>query len=381
MEKKSVHVYRAEQAHMLMKEGDPEPPHLYTSAVLRVTKSEIMKKSYIDQDPLKALVILKSSSLNNIIHNIGLDPIFVHYWTNHQLHVYKRYALENDACLFIDATGSIIKRICKADGSMSRHMFLYHGVINCKNGQFSIFQMISENHNANSIHFWLAEWLRLGAPVPKEVVCDSSRALLIAIIRAFTNYNSIEDYSDSLKNASLPNCYVRIDVAHFIKIYSTILKSLNKRIKTFYMSAIGQLILCRNITNARDILTSIFTLALSETDGNNVTGLPTKCDQERTKLINLIATNTTFENFEIDNNKNNSAVFEIEKDADDITTSENSINFLYDNSWTAWGKKILNDVKSSIKSDEGDRINPHYFPSIINHLMIHIRLLPLWNLY
>lgn len=217
LQSKSVHVYRAEKAKVLMAEGDAEPPHLYSSPVLHKAKSEAAMADYVDPDALKALVILKSTSLRNIIHNIGLDPVFVHYWSNHQLNVYKKYAIENNACISIDATGSIIKHLCKADGSVSRLFFLYHCVINCKSGQFSICQMVSESHNANSIHFWLAEWIRSGAPVPKEVVCDSSRALLIAIIRAFTGYLNIEDYADACKNSNLPKCYVRIDVAHFVK--------------------------------------------------------------------------------------------------------------------------------------------------------------------
>jgi len=149
---------------MLMEEGDPEPPHLYSSDVLRKTKLEVAKAEYIDSDVFRALVILKCSSLNNVIHNVGLHPIFVHYWTNHQLHIYQKYAIESNACVFVDATGSIVKKICHADGSMSKHVFLYQCVINCKNGQFSVCQMLSESHNANSIHFWLAEWLRSGAP-------------------------------------------------------------------------------------------------------------------------------------------------------------------------------------------------------------------------
>lgn len=155
LQQKSVHVYRAEKAHMLMKEGDSEPPHLYTSDVLHTVKKETAKAkaNYVHTDALQALVILKSTSMNNIIHSIGLDPIFVNYWTNYQLNIYKKHCMENDTCVFVDATGSIIKKLCKADGSVSKHMFLYHCVINCKNGQFSVCQMISESHNANSIHF------------------------------------------------------------------------------------------------------------------------------------------------------------------------------------------------------------------------------------
>lgn len=124
-------------------------------------------------------------------------------------------------------------------------------------------------------YIFLAEWVRSDAPIPKEVVCDSSKALLIAIIRAFTNYSNIEDYADSCRNSSLPKCYVRINVAHFVKSYSNFFKSLNKRVKTFYLHALGQLILCRSIVNAKDIINAIFTIALSETDGNLENGNPT----------------------------------------------------------------------------------------------------------
>lgn len=122
LQNKSGHVYRAEKSHMLMAEEDTEPLHLYNSAVLHVAKSEATMADYIDPDALKALVILKSSSLQNRIHNIGLDPIFVHYWSNYQLNVCKKYAVENDAYLSIDATGSIIKHLYKADGSISKHI-------------------------------------------------------------------------------------------------------------------------------------------------------------------------------------------------------------------------------------------------------------------
>lgn len=40
LQTKSIDVYRAEKAKELMREGDPEPPHLYTSSVLHTTKTE-----------------------------------------------------------------------------------------------------------------------------------------------------------------------------------------------------------------------------------------------------------------------------------------------------------------------------------------------------
>lgn len=85
--------------------------------------------------------------------------------------------------------------------------------------------------------FWLTEWLRSDrASVSKEVICDSSRAFLIAIIRAFTDYLNIEDYANAFRNSNLPKYYIRIDVAHFIKLNSKIRKTLNKRVRTFYLA-------------------------------------------------------------------------------------------------------------------------------------------------
>ena len=64
------------------------------------------------------------------------------------------------------------------------------------------------------------EWIRSGAPRPREVVCDASHALLIAAIRSFTGYLTLEEYSNACKGNILPVCYtsIRIDVVHFIKI-------------------------------------------------------------------------------------------------------------------------------------------------------------------
>jgi len=169
----------------------------------------------------------------------------------------------------------------------------------------------------------------------------------------------------------LPKCYIRIDVAHFIKLYVKICKILNKRIRTFYLGTIGQLILCRNIIKAKQ--KSIFTIALSETDGNSKNGHSTHCNLERIKLTNLMtASNVDLENRETDNN--DSAIFEIENE-------DNKTNIFnpFQNSWTTWSKQILFEVKSSIASDVGDRINPHYFSQIVERLLNDIRLLPLWT--
>jgi len=60
--------------------------------------------------------------------------------------------------------------------------------------QYSICHMLSEKHDNNSIYNWLVEWIRDGAPNPKQVITDMSLALLAAVVRAFTQYNNLTNY-------------------------------------------------------------------------------------------------------------------------------------------------------------------------------------------
>jgi len=163
-----VEVYRAERADKLMTPGDPEPPHLYDAFILHVAKNEYTKSQHFDKDPVNAISIMKRSVYLNCIHNIGLDPFFVHYWTNHQLQVYRKYCSMNVSSIYIDATGSIVNKLTRVDKSLSKHIFLYQVVINYNNAQFSVSQMLSERHTTNNIHFWLLEGCKMGAPYPRS---------------------------------------------------------------------------------------------------------------------------------------------------------------------------------------------------------------------
>lgn len=171
-----------------MELGDPEPPHLYKASVLHVAKEQYLKSQFLDKDPITALRIMKQTLYPNCIHNIGVEPFFCHYWTNHQLQIYRKYCSTNISSLYIDATGSIVKKLIKTDKTLSKHIFLYQGVIHYNCSQFSVMQMLSERHTTNFIQLWLLEWSLMGAPYPRDIVIDSSKALVNAVIRAFTFY-------------------------------------------------------------------------------------------------------------------------------------------------------------------------------------------------
>ena len=104
--------------------------------------------------------------------------------------------------------------------------FLYLVVINTDNGQFSVAQMISSSHDAVTIAYFLGRWAASGAPHPKEFICDSAKAIILAILFVFTACRTIEEYCNACDGEEMPTCFVRIDAAHFIKPYATLTKQL-----------------------------------------------------------------------------------------------------------------------------------------------------------
>lgn len=130
---------------------------------------------------------------------------------------------------------------------------------------FAITQMICESQTTNEISFWLMEWLRTKIPVPKKVTCDSCKALLTTVIRIFTNNEGINDYVAKCWDGDMPKCYVRIDIAHFMKGYANFLSGVNRRVKTLYLKCMGQLIFTQTLQEAEEILSAIIFIAKSET--------------------------------------------------------------------------------------------------------------------
>jgi len=108
--------------------------------------------------------------------------------------------------------------------------------------------MVSEKHDNIAIYHWLASWLKSNVPPPKETC--SSLAFLSALVQSFTQYTLLSDYTIIcskllLKNVSdtnfwLPQCFIRIDIAHFIKNITkwSSFVTTSKRVKEIYLRAI-----------------------------------------------------------------------------------------------------------------------------------------------
>ena len=349
-----------------MQPGDPEPPHLYKPSALYNAKYEFVSKQYLYKDPIRALEIMQLNTMANVIHNIGLNPFKDHYWTNHQVHVYRAYARKEPACVYINATGGIIKPIVRYDGSKSKCIFLYIVVIN-HSGQFPVAQMISQRHDTQTIMTWLTEWEKSGAPTPREVVCDSSKALLSAVIRAFTGYATIKEYANACYRTSLPACYVKIDVAHFLKMYSGVLKSASHRVRDFYLATLGQLILSRTLDDATMILKSTLIIADSEIEGTLASGELTQCDVHNNSIkASLDPKGVVIEDeipTPVSEEKSRDTIFEH--------------NDKSDNTWCTWATEIDKNAKIIAISEESDRVNAHYLPNLASRLVNDLRWFPL----
>jgi len=104
----------------------------------------------------------------------------------------------------------------------------------------------------------------------------------------------------------VPQCFVRIDVAHFVKICSkwSSLKTVSRRVGEIILLSIGVLIKCQSLTEIHTLLLSLFIVITNQTDGTNLmTNEDTPCEIH--KQIIMSATSIGFIDFLDTVRKNN----------------------------------------------------------------------------
>lgn len=119
------------------------------------------------------------------------------------------------------------------------------------------------------------EWLRLGGSIPKEFVADMSAALLGAAVAIFGRKTCMPSYTNSLFNLlsgindEKPSCFIRIDIAHFIKKITTSnsLKTARIKHKDFFIRSVALMIKMRDILEARQHILEVLVVAMSSTEG------------------------------------------------------------------------------------------------------------------
>lgn len=373
LQAKSAHVLRCEMANEMMNDGDFEPPNLPSTNVMRTIKSQSAATHYLHPNPIVALEILSTSEMEQEIPWIGHKPFFVHYSTNHQRTLYRSACESKHISLAIDATGSIIIPITRVDKTKSGPIFLYVAVLATSSSPLSVAQMLSERQTTGAIHFWLTQWIeQWSLTPPNEVVCDASIALLSSAVRAFTTKKTINQYADQFFTKDLPACYIRIDVAHFIKSWANFMRSVRFEVGKFYKVAIGKLVLCRKVEDAERIVRAVLTIARSENDGETKDGRMSACNKQKAFMSQFITTNILDE-LDLDDEWNEEA----EDEADCAVRSGQSTAEA--SKWRQWGEAIDSSVLKDIKKAAGTNVNAHWLPAFADRLIEQLKWLPLWS--
>jgi len=331
----------------------------------------------------------------DILHDLSYEPFFIHYHSCEQIHLYRSYCQSTSyPKIIIDATGSLIKNFKKLEMNKTKTIYLYEALVydDSKLHSFTVSNMIGERHTTLDIYNWLANWLNCNVPSPKETVCDQSMALLSACVKCFTQYSSLKQYirvcaklvlgKTSSDPIWLPNCFIRTDVAHFIRLVSkwVPLRTTQGRVREVILRSIGVIIKNQSISEIYSIILSLFVVVTNESDGvDAVTGRDTPCDHHKKKLIEI--TSTGFINYEKWYNEVISTVDSENDIRDLIEEIDEPENLNLDNEknpFQSWAEKIFERSKEYIR--EGNGINAMYLPTLVPLIIkcIHF-FLPLWS--
>lgn len=137
--------------------------------------------------------------------------------------------------------------------------------------------MLAEESDANWLTLWMSQDVKRSSEVPNEFVSDMSMALLNAAVRSYTHCPSVADYIDLMLNLLrgdtvnrfVPQCFIRIDIAHFIKNVTKCeeLNNSPKKVRDFYIRCVAILLQITDFQKAEEHIFSVLVVALSSTEG------------------------------------------------------------------------------------------------------------------
>lgn len=168
------------------------------------------------------------------------------------------------------------------DGTLQEKLkpvFLYQVMAATKSGaSVPVGQMVSAKHDHLTISRWLEDLFK-ATSIPKEVVLDESAALLLAVVKAFTQFDNLVSYLQRchhiLENSSyeLPKSYLRHDISHMVKTIkrARIFDSIGKKQSEFYQYCIGILFKIDNFEDMLSIIEDILTMAIFEFESFEIT--------------------------------------------------------------------------------------------------------------
>lgn len=242
-------------------------------------------------------------------------------------------------------------------------IFFYAVTCHGTKRSFAVAQMLSQLHTIEWIRLWLSIWLE-DNHLPDEVIIDESAALMGAVISAFTQFETTNDYISActgalLGDSELPRTFVRIDRSHFVEsIIRNVCKGFQKTIT------------CSDYKEAANIIYALFTVICNE--------FISPCVEECVNLLRqLVGThnvdefNVLIEKVKNEDPKDIQAVWEAEDVKINIRDKSLKKTLSY-----GWVQNILKSIKIS---DEKEKENMYFAPEYKKYLLRTFVRLPLWS--
>ena len=220
------------------------------------------------------------------------------------------------------------------------------------------------------------------------VVVDQSMALIMAVVKTFTQYSTLSMYLNVCWNLlanvrnrpDVPTCFIRLDFNHIMHSVASWppLRSKQRRVKSFYLYAIGLLITCTSLEDAKYLFKQIFYVSHHEEDGMNDASEPTACEIAKRYLKERIATHNNDINMEEEGDCSNINEPDIQ-DGNELFEDHYQIT----SPCTVFDEvKKIYDICAQEKKDRrnvGDHDNMQWDPLIAAKLLEFSKLLPLWS--
>ncbi|KAJ6639272.1 NOF-FB transposable element [Pseudolycoriella hygida] len=253
--KSALAIHQQMAAENILMFGKPKG-RMFSLNALRCAKYRMKNIQKLSDCPFTALMFLQATNTHaDTIHMIGMNPLVVIYTSLNQMRLYGAYRKQSF-------------------GGVNRKPILLFSLCISDQFQISVHSSLTEKQDANFVKYWLEEFLRLGGSIPNEFICDMSAALLSAAVQAYGQKRSMLDYLNSLYNILnsindvKPKCFVRIDIAHFIKDVATCNPLKNVRIKHryFFIRSVALMLKMRSLSQIRNHILAVMVVASSQTE-------------------------------------------------------------------------------------------------------------------
>lgn len=275
----------------------------------------------------------------------------------------------------IDATGSVAIKINRPDDNNSD--FLLSVVCSHVNNMIvPVAQVLSETNDANFLSYWLRDWLKSGARIPREVVTDMGKAIQQSVCMS-CNTITLSQYNDECLSILLGRkshlqlqTQLRTDVAHLEHIATKwpCISNQPKKVKELYKRVVGFMTTIDTIDHFQEFLKFVLIVANSKIHNE-------RCQEALTFIANRIKT------FEFDE-----CTTQKIKDLD-TKNETNNLEFEDSSDKHSLTYKFIENIKESALSlNETDnqidfemQNNVYYLPEFSNNLSVLCKEFPCWT--